>query len=140
MVQAAYGAFDQIGVKGLIISHLSHSYHSGACLYFTFGFIFGDNPLEQYDIVKTAIQQAFIDNGGSISHHHGVGLEHSPWLEQDISTSGVGVMEGLFASADPTGTFNPGKIILGSVDATGAVDGSVGIGRSTEDKVSAGTA
>jgi alkyldihydroxyacetonephosphate synthase len=140
VVTAAYKAFEQIGVKGLIISHLSHSYHSGACLYFTFGFIFGDNPLEQYDIVKTAIQQAFIDNGGSISHHHGVGLEHSPWLEQDISTSGVGVMEGLFASADPNGTFNPGKIILGSVDATGAVDGSVGVGRSSEDKVSAGTA
>jgi alkyldihydroxyacetonephosphate synthase len=144
VVKAAYGAFDQIGVKGLIISHLSHSYHSGACLYFTFGFIFGDNPLEQYDIVKTAIQQAFIDNGGSISHHHGVGLEHSPWLEQDISASGVGVMEGLFTSADPKGTFNPGKIILGSVNAEGAVDGSVGVNagaaRNSEDKVRAGTA
>jgi alkyldihydroxyacetonephosphate synthase len=111
VVKAAYGAFDEIGIKGLIISHLSHSYHSGACLYFTFGFVFGGRPLEEYDIVKRAIQQAFIDNGGSISHHHGVGLEHAPWLEQDISTSGVAVMRGLFDSADPNGTFNPGKVI-----------------------------
>ena len=113
VVKAAYGAFDEIGIKGLIISHLSHSYHSGACLYFTFGFVFGDKPLEEYDTVKRAIQQAFIDNGGSISHHHGVGVEHSPWLEQDISASGVSVLQGLLQSADPDGTFNPGKIIAG---------------------------
>ena len=37
-VAAANRAFDQIGVKGWIMCHLSHSYHSGACLYFTFAF------------------------------------------------------------------------------------------------------
>ena len=65
----------------------------------------------QYDVVKGAIQQAFIDSGGTVSHHHGVGLEHAPWLEQDISTAGVDVMKGLFESADPGNNFNPGKII-----------------------------
>ena len=45
----------------------------------------GDDPLAQYDAVKCAIQQAFVDNGGTLSHHHGVGVEHAPWLEQDIS-------------------------------------------------------
>ena len=44
--------------------HLSHSYHSGACLYFTFAFVMGDDPIGEYDVVKSAIQQAFIDNGG----------------------------------------------------------------------------
>jgi alkyldihydroxyacetonephosphate synthase len=61
--------------------------------------------------VKSAIQQSFIDNGGSISHHHGVGLEHAPWLEDDISAAGMDVMQGLFDSVDPKGNFNPGKII-----------------------------
>jgi alkyldihydroxyacetonephosphate synthase len=111
VVKAAYDAFDKIGRQGVIISHLSHSYHSGACLYFTFGFVFGPDALGDYDIVKSAIQQAFIDQGGSISHHHGVGLEHAPWLEDDISASGVAVMQGLFDSVDPKGNFNPGKII-----------------------------
>jgi len=110
---AAQGAFDALGRTGWIMSHLSHSYHSGACLYFTFAFAFGDDPLAEYDLVKNAIQQSFVDNGGSISHHHGVGLEHSPWLEQDISAGGVALMNGLFASADPSGLFNPGKIIFG---------------------------
>jgi alkyldihydroxyacetonephosphate synthase len=103
-------AYDEIGVSGWIMAHLSHSYHSGACLYFTFAFAHDDQPLAQYDVVKSAIQQAFMDVGATVSHHHGVGLEHAPWLEQDISSGGVAVMQGLFDSADPTRTFNPGKI------------------------------
>jgi alkyldihydroxyacetonephosphate synthase len=110
-VKAAYDAFDKIGAKGVIISHLSHSYHSGACLYFTFGFVFTKDVLGGYDIVKSAIQQAFIEQGGSISHHHGVGLEHAPWLEDDISSTGIAVLQGVFDSVDPKGNFNPGKII-----------------------------
>jgi alkyldihydroxyacetonephosphate synthase len=110
-VDAAHDAFEKIGAQGVIISHLSHSYHSGACLYFTFGFKFGKDALGDYDIVKSAIQQSFIDNGGSISHHHGVGLEHAPWLEDDISASGMSVLQGLFDSVDPKGNFNPGKVI-----------------------------
>jgi alkyldihydroxyacetonephosphate synthase len=110
-IESANRAYEEIGVKGWIMAHLSHSYHTGACLYFTFAFAHDDDPLKQYDIVKSAIQQAFIDSGATISHHHGVGLEHAPWLEQDISAGGVAVMQGLFDSADPTGTFNPGKII-----------------------------
>jgi len=108
---AAQGAYDQLGIKGWIMSHLSHSYHSGACLYFTFAFVHGDDAIAQYDVVKSAIQQAFIDNGGTLSHHHAVGVEHSAWLEQDISTGGVAIMQGLFDSADPGQNFNPGKII-----------------------------
>jgi alkyldihydroxyacetonephosphate synthase len=114
VIAAANRAFDEIGVKGWIMAHLSHSYHSGACLYFTFAFVSTENAIQQYDVVKTAIQQAFIDNGGTVSHHHGVGLEHAPWLEQDISTEGIAMMRTLFDASDPQGTFNPGKIVLGS--------------------------
>ncbi|QEO08854.1 FAD-binding oxidoreductase [Protaetiibacter larvae] len=112
-IAAANGAYAELGIKGWIMCHLSHSYHSGACLYFTFAFVFGDEPLREYDLVKSAIQQAFVDNGATISHHHGVGVEHSPWLEQDISREGVAVLRGLFASADPGENFNPGKILPG---------------------------
>ena len=109
--RAAQGAFDQIGIKGWIMSHMSHSYHSGACLYFTFAFVFDKDPIGEYNVVKNAIQQAFVDNDATISHHHGVGLEHSPWLEQDISAEGVKIMTGLFTSNDPNNNFNPGKIL-----------------------------
>lgn len=114
VVAAAERAYDEIGTKGWIMCHLSHSYHSGACLYFTFAFVFGDDPLGEYDVVKSAIQQAFVDNGGTISHHHGVGVEHSPWIEQDISAEGVAVMRGLFGAVDPGDNFNPGKVVPGA--------------------------
>jgi len=61
--------------------------------------------------VKRAIQQSFMDSGATLSHHHGVGTEHKPWMSQDISPEGVDLMRGLFASADPRGLLNPAKII-----------------------------
>lgn len=108
---AAQAAYDQLGIKGWIMSHLSHSYHSGACLYFTFAFVFDKDPIAEYNLVKRAIQQSFVDNGATISHHHGVGVEHSPWLSQDISEQGVVVMRALLENADAGANFNPGKIL-----------------------------
>jgi alkyldihydroxyacetonephosphate synthase len=100
-------------VKGYMMCHLAHSYHSGACLYFTFAFrpTDADVSLQQYDVVKTAIQQGFIDLGGTLSHHHGVGLEHAALLGQDISPVGVTMIRSLLDGVDPGHNFNPGKIV-----------------------------
>jgi alkyldihydroxyacetonephosphate synthase len=66
--------------------------------------------LVQYDVVKSAIQQAFVDHGATLSHHHAVGTEHAPWLEQDISGPGVAMLTALLDGVDPGGHLNPGKI------------------------------
>lgn len=113
VISRANEAFDRIRVKGYIMCHLAHSYHSGACLYFTFAFRPSDEvrSLEQYDVVKRAIQQAFIDFGGTLSHHHAVGVEHAPWLSEDISAVGVSMIRSLLDGVDPGHNFNPGKIV-----------------------------
>jgi FAD/FMN-containing dehydrogenase len=87
--------------------------HSGACLYFTFAFrpSAESRSLEEYDVVKRAIQQGFIDLGGTLSHHHAVGVEHAPWLSQDISPVGVKMIRSLLNGMDPGRNLNPGKII-----------------------------
>jgi len=110
---AARGRFDALGVKGYVMSHLSHSYHSGACLYFTFAFqpAPGRDGLEDYAAIKAAIQQAFVDCGATLSHHHAVGTEHAPWLEQDVSAPGVTMIRALLHSVDPGANLNPGKIV-----------------------------
>ena len=110
---AAHGAFRSLDVDGYLMCHLSHSYHTGACLYFTFAFRSdpADDMLAQYDVVKSAIQQAFVDNGATLSHHHAVGTEHAPWLEQDISAPGVAMLRALFDGTDPDHRLNPGKIL-----------------------------
>ena len=109
----ARAAFDDLHVHGYIMCHLSHSYHSGACLYFTFGFKPSGvrEPLEEYDVIKSAIQQTFVDSGATLSHHHAVGTEHASWLEQDISAPGVAMLRALFDGVDPGANLNPGKIV-----------------------------
>jgi hypothetical protein len=69
------------------------------------------DPLGQYERIKNAIQQAFVDSGGTLSHHHAVGTEHAAWLAQDISAPGIHMIDGLLTSMDPGRNFNPGKII-----------------------------
>jgi len=102
-----HAAFGQLGVKGHLMCHLSHSYHAGACLYFTFAFrALGGDELEQYDVVKSVV-----DGAGTLSHHPAVGTEHARWLEQDISSPGVGMLEALFDGTDPGANLNPGKIV-----------------------------
>ncbi len=113
VISAGYGAFAQLGVRGYLMCHLSHSYHAGACLYFTFAFVPtpGGDMITEYDVVKSAIQQAFVDNGATLSHHHAVGTEHARWLEEDISAPGVTMLEALFDGTDPGRHMNPGKIV-----------------------------
>ena len=113
VVAAARGAFQRLGANGWIMCHLSHSYHAGACLYFTFAVKPSGrrDPLEEYGVVKAAIQQSFVDSGATLSHHHAVGTEHAEWLEQDISAPGVAMVRALFDGIDPGGNLNPGKIV-----------------------------
>jgi len=113
VIAAGSGALAALGVQGYLMCHLSHSYHAGACLYFTFAFspTPGGDMIAEYDVVKSAIQQAFVDNGATLSHHHAVGTEHAQWLEQDISAPGVVMLKALFEGTDPGKQLNPGKIV-----------------------------
>jgi alkyldihydroxyacetonephosphate synthase len=70
--------------------HVSHTYHAGASLYFTIGFIPKEgDELVRYLRVKRAAEDAFLQNGATLSHHHAVGYEHLPWLEQEISPTAL---------------------------------------------------
>jgi alkyldihydroxyacetonephosphate synthase len=113
VTETAQTAFDELGVRGYIMCHLSHSYHAGACLYFTFAFKPSGrrDVLEEYDVVKDAIQQTFVDSGATLSHHHAVGTEHAKWLDEDISGPGVAMLRSLFDGVDPGANLNPGKIV-----------------------------
>ncbi|MGI3779608.1 MAG: FAD-binding oxidoreductase [Janthinobacterium lividum] len=111
VVENVRKVYADLGVTGWIMCHLSHSEHSGACLYFTFAFAHDAvDPIAQYDRVKEALQGTFIESGGTLSHHHAVGTEHSRWLGDDISAQGVVMVQGIIDTVDPTHQLNPGKI------------------------------
>ena len=49
--------------------------------------------------------------GGTISHHHGVGKDHLPWMENEKGVLGMDLLKGVKARLDPGGFMNPGKLI-----------------------------
>jgi glycolate oxidase len=57
-----------------------------------------------------------IDAGGTITGEHGVGLEKQGFMPLVFSTTDLDVMSRVRAAIDPTGNFNPGKV-LPSADA-----------------------
>ena len=109
---AFYAVQKSQGLPGFMFCHMSHSYHSGACLYFTFAFPYSsdEQALEQYYAAKNAVQQVFVDLGSTVSHHHAVGTEHQPWITEDIGEVGERMVKGLFADNDPGRNLNPGKV------------------------------
>jgi len=100
------------GAHGIVLGHVSHSYHDGASLYFTYIYP-RDLPreIEQWQAIKKAASDAIIANGGTISHHHGVGEDHLPWLEAEKGVIGVNVLRAIKRELDPAGVLNPGKLI-----------------------------
>ena len=105
-------AIKETGVDAWVGCHLSHSYRTGASLYFTFGCQQREGrEIEQYLYIKKAAEDAFMKNGGTLSHHHAVGTEHLPWVEEVLSPTGLKAVKALKAGLDPNGIMNPGKII-----------------------------
>ena len=100
------------GFSSLVTCHLSHSYPSGSSLYFTFMSRQQEGKeLDQWEAVKYAATSAIVENGGTISHHHGVGLEHSRWMVAEDGEQGVAALKALKAALDPKGILNPGKLL-----------------------------
>jgi alkyldihydroxyacetonephosphate synthase len=99
------------GVQPWTGCHVSHTYQTGASLYFTFGFRQqSGHEMEQYLCAKRAAQQSFIDCGATLSHHHAVGTEHLPWLAEDISSLGVRAVAAIKSGLDPANIMNPGRL------------------------------
>ncbi len=100
------------GAHGIVLCHISHSYPDGASLYFTYIFPRAlDGELEQWRRIKRAASDAIAANGGTISHHHGIGEDHLPWMAQEKGALGIEVLRAIKTTLDPKGILNPGKLI-----------------------------
>lgn len=100
--------------RAIVMCHLSHGYVDGASLYFTMIFPQKQGAeVEQWLAIKRAASDAIVAGGGTISHHHGVGTDHAPWLLREKGEVGVALLAGLKDSLDPKHTCNPGKVLPG---------------------------
>ncbi|MGH9164945.1 MAG: FAD-binding oxidoreductase [Acidimicrobiales bacterium] len=96
-------------------AHLSHAYPDGACLYFGFaGQVTEDASADGwYRAAWQALMDAVVGAGGTISHHHGIGLHKGRFLASALGSS-IAALGAVKAALDPRGILNPGKLGLPS--------------------------
>ncbi|MFH1177534.1 MAG: FAD-binding oxidoreductase [Acidobacteriota bacterium] len=113
-------AAEERGLRLTVLCHLSHAYRDGASLYFTFLWpLQAGRELVAWESFKSAATEALLAAGGTISHHHGVGTMHAPYLEQEVGPTGVEVLRRLAATLDPQGILNPGVLLQAAAGSSG---------------------
>ena len=93
--------------KPFFCSRISKVYHTGICMYNTMGInVRGiKNPEKVFSDIEHKIRDCFIKNGGSISHHHGVGKLRKDFMPETISSGSIDVIQGIKKSQDPDNIF-----------------------------------
>jgi len=97
---------------GLAMAHMSHRHLDGACLYFTVIYSAdASRELEQWAAIKRDATDAILAAGGALSHHHGIGVDHEPWLSREKGGLALAALRAAKAAFDPRGVMNPGKLL-----------------------------
>lgn len=112
VTRALTAALEENGTPALVMCHISHVYPTGASLYFTVvAGQRGEDPIAQWADAKRAASEAIVAAGGTITHHHAVGVDHRPYLEAEIGEVGVRMLRAVKNAVDPHGVCNPGTLI-----------------------------
>ena len=112
VLAAMHQTIDKNAGGGVAMGHVSHSYHDGACVYFIVIYPLQlSRGVEQWKLIKTDITDAIVKAGGTVSHHHGVGMDHAPWMEREQGALGIETLRALKRRLDPDSLLNPGKLL-----------------------------
>jgi len=101
--------------KGVLMTsaHVSHFYPNGVGIYFSFGGVppKGTSDFKFYQECWDTTIKAVLDAGGSIAHHHGIGINRSHWMDKEWGVA-MKTMRQIKKVLDPNNILNPGKIYL----------------------------
>ncbi|MEQ6884413.1 FAD-binding oxidoreductase [Salicola sp. Rm-C-2C1-2] len=99
-----------------VFTHLSHAYGQGCSIYTTYVFRCGDNyevTHERWARLKRAASEVIVNNRGTISHQHGVGKDHAPYLQTEKGPVTVGMLHTMSHYMDPEQRLAPGVLLQG---------------------------
>jgi alkyldihydroxyacetonephosphate synthase len=111
---ALRGVLEKQGEYIHVFTHLSHLYPQGSSIYTTVIFRTAKTykeTLKRWQRLKTAASKAIVKNRGTISHQHGVGIDHAPYLTAEKGRLGIAVIKAMCEKFDPSGIMNPGKLV-----------------------------
>ena len=120
VTDALTAALTAEGTKPIVLCHISHVYPAGASLYLTGVSALWDDPLAQWGRATDAASRAIGSAGGTITHHHAVGRDHSAYLEGEIGAVGVDILRAVKNALDPRGIMNPGVLVPAASPHRGA--------------------
>ncbi len=107
-------ALEEEGEKVLVFTHLSHVYQQGSSAYTTYVFRCANSyeaTLARWKRIKKAASEALVKSKGTISHQHGVGVDHAPYLKHEKGELGMSTLNALAQHFDPDARMNPGKLL-----------------------------
>lgn len=108
-----YAVREAIAKHAVTLAHFSHAYTDGVSVYFTFAAATGSPESDEdcYNRIWSEGLAAARARGGTLSHHHGVGLLKGEALREELGPL-HGILGNLKATLDPANIMNPGKMGL----------------------------
>jgi len=106
VVHARVREFVKSRPQTICMTHMSHMYPQGTNLYFIF--IARITDINEYLALQYGVLEAIQQSGAAMSHHHGIGKQTAPWLEDQIGTACMDVIRALKRHFDPNRIMNPG--------------------------------
>ena len=114
MQEAVQTALADEGENVMAFTHISHVYKQGASLYTTYFFRAAKDhtsTLSRWQKIKHAASNSLANGIATISHQHGVGRDHAPYLAAEKGAIGIQVTNDMLKSLDPEQRMNPGVLI-----------------------------
>ncbi|WP_413520216.1 FAD-binding oxidoreductase [Psychrobacter glacincola] len=114
MQEAVQTALSDEGENVMAFTHISHVYKQGASLYTTYFFRAAKDhasTLSRWQKIKHAASSSLANGTATISHQHGVGRDHAPYLTAEKGKLGIQVTSDMLKSLDPEQRMNPGVLI-----------------------------
>ncbi|MFZ2843763.1 FAD-binding oxidoreductase [Psychrobacter sp.] len=114
MQKAVRSSLVDEGEAVMAFTHISHVYKQGASLYTTYFFRASKDhasTLARWQKIKHAASLSVTNGKATISHQHGVGRDHAPYLAAEKGELGIQVTKDMLKSLDPEQRMNPGALI-----------------------------
>ncbi|MHA1311702.1 MAG: FAD-binding oxidoreductase [Candidatus Helarchaeota archaeon] len=99
------------------MAHWSHFYLEGGSMYMIFVMLEKDTEEDKrasrlYQKAWSNGLKACVENGGSISHHHGLGIFKGQFLKDELGSETYNLLKRIKKLIDPNNIMNPGKMGL----------------------------
>ncbi len=104
---------DDHGIPGkpFLSYRITQIYHTGVCIYYTLGLYMKGvhEPARVLSEIEHDLRRCILDEGGSLSHHHGVGKIRAEFLPGEITDAARDAITGIKKACDPDNVFGIGN-------------------------------